>query len=187
MTAAWCAVEPARGVRLHLAATDAGLLRLFMNVDEAQFLRLLKKRHGDFEWRRGPQHPVLSAAARQLSEYFSGERRSFDVALDMRGTEFQLRAWAALQKIPYGETRSYAEQARAIGAPNASRAVGAANGANPVGIIVPCHRVIASNGSLCGFGGGLAFKRMLLDLETRHAQQRLFSLDFESDSQPAKT
>ncbi|MEI2654909.1 MAG: methylated-DNA--[protein]-cysteine S-methyltransferase [Microthrixaceae bacterium] len=103
----------------------------------------------------------------QLDEYFAGERTEFDVPLDPVGTEFQLRAWAALRRIPYGETRSYGEQARTIGSPAAVRAVGAANGRNPISIIVPCHRVVGSDGSLTGFGGGLDAKRYLLDLETR--------------------
>jgi methylated-DNA-[protein]-cysteine S-methyltransferase len=84
----------------------------------------------------------------------------------MKGTPFQLRVWRALQQIPYGQTRSYAEQARAIGSPDAVRAVGAANGSNPIPIVVPCHRVIGSNGKLTGFGGGLPLKRWLLDLES---------------------
>lgn len=110
---------------------------------------------------------VLDRVAAQVEEYFAGERTVFDVPLDPIGTEFQLRAWSALRSIPYGETRSYGEQARVIGSPNAVRAVGAANGRNPISIIVPCHRVIGADGSLTGFGGGLAAKRYLLDLEAR--------------------
>ncbi len=101
----------------------------------------------------------------QLEEYFAGKRRRFDLPLDMRGTDFQKRCWQALLKIPYGETRSYADIARAIGNPAAVRAVGLANGQNPIAIIVPCHRVIGSDGSLTGYGGGLATKRKLLELE----------------------
>jgi O-6-methylguanine DNA methyltransferase len=103
--------------------------------------------------------------ARQLEEYFAGKRRAFDVPLDLRGTEFQKRCWQELLKIPYGETRSYAEIARAIGNPSAVRAVGLANGQNPIAIVVPCHRVIGSDGSLTGYGGGLEVKRRLLELE----------------------
>ena len=103
--------------------------------------------------------------ARQLAEYFSGRRRRFDLALDLRGTDFQKRCWQELLKIPYGETRSYADIARAIGSPSAVRAVGLANGQNPIAIIVPCHRVIGSDGSLTGYGGGLEIKRKLLELE----------------------
>lgn len=101
----------------------------------------------------------------QLSDYFAGRRRSFDLSLDLRGSPFQLRAWAALREIPFGTTRSYADQARAMGSPRAFRAVGSANGANPVPIVVPCHRVVASNGSLGGYSAGLAIKRALLALE----------------------
>lgn len=107
----------------------------------------------------------LAVPIAQLDEYFRGRRRSFDLTLDPVGTSFQREVWRALQAIPYGETRSYGEVARSIGRPGASRAVGAANGANPIPIVIPCHRVIGSAGSLTGFGGGLATKRFLLDLE----------------------
>ena len=103
--------------------------------------------------------------ARQLAEYFAGRRRRFDLPLDLRGTDFQKRCWRELLKIPYGETRSYGDIARAIGNPAAVRAVGLANGKNPIAIIVPCHRVIGSDGSLTGYGGGLENKRRLLELE----------------------
>jgi methylated-DNA-[protein]-cysteine S-methyltransferase len=102
---------------------------------------------------------------RQLDEYFAGSRREFDVPLDLRGPEFHQRCWQALLRIPYGQTSSYAQLAAAVGSPLASRAVGQANHYNPVAIIVPCHRVIASDGSLAGFGGGLAAKEFLLNLE----------------------
>ena len=105
-------------------------------------------------------------AVRQLREYFAGTRRKFAVSLDLDGTEFQQQAWAAMCGIRYGHTLSYAQQAKAIGRPKAVRAVGSANGANPVPIIVPCHRVIASDGSLGGYALGLAMKRYLLALET---------------------
>jgi methylated-DNA-[protein]-cysteine S-methyltransferase len=107
----------------------------------------------------------LASYVRQLGEYFSGKRRQFDLRLDLRGTEFQKRCWRELLKIPYGETRSYADVARAIGQPSAVRAVGLANGQNPIAIVVPCHRVIGSDGSLTGYGGGLEVKRKLLELE----------------------
>jgi methylated-DNA-[protein]-cysteine S-methyltransferase len=112
-----------------------------------------------------PPTPLLARAVAQLEEYFAGERRSFDLPLAPSGTEFQLACWRALAEIPYGETRSYGEQARHIGRPDRARAVGAANGANPIAIILPCHRVIGADGSLVGFGGGLDTKRRLLDLE----------------------
>lgn len=111
---------------------------------------------------------AFPTVADQLEAYFSGDRVDFDVRLQLDGTEFQKRVWSALLEIPYGETWSYGQLASHIGAPNASRAVGLANGRNPVAIIVPCHRVIGSNGSLTGYGGGLDRKRLLLDLERAH-------------------
>lgn len=110
-------------------------------------------------------HPVLEQAAREISEYFAGERRTFDVPLAQRGTEFQRRVWAELLKIPAGETRSYTDVARSIGDARAVRAVARANGDNFRGIIIPCHRVIGADGSLTGYGGGLARKQWLLDHE----------------------
>jgi methylated-DNA-[protein]-cysteine S-methyltransferase len=122
-----------------------------------------------------PKHPmaeyplgsdkVLDQARRELDGYFAGQLREFKVKLAPQGTEFQKRVWAALLTIPYGATRTYGQQAAAIGAPKASRAVGAANGRNPIAIIVPCHRVIGSNGRLTGFGGGMERKQILLELE----------------------
>ena len=101
----------------------------------------------------------------ELTEYFSGERDRFTVVVAMRGSEFQLRVWALLREIPYGETRSYGDIARALGDPALAREVGAANARNPIAIVVPCHRVIGSDGSLTGYAGGLERKRFLLDLE----------------------
>lgn len=102
---------------------------------------------------------------KELEEYFAGERREFTFPLDLRGTDFQVACWRALLAIPYGETRTYADIARAVGKPNAFRAVGMANNRNPIAVVVPCHRVIASDGTLCGYGGGLDVKRKLLELE----------------------
>lgn len=102
----------------------------------------------------------------QLQEYFAGERQQFKLALEPKGTAFQLEVWKYLESIPYGETRSYGEVARAIGKPDSVRAVGTANGANPIAIIIPCHRVIGTNGSLVGYGGGLEKKKLLLELES---------------------
>jgi methylated-DNA-[protein]-cysteine S-methyltransferase len=107
----------------------------------------------------------LSSYIRELEEYFAGTRRAFDFPLDLRGTDFQVACWRALLAIPYGETRTYADIARAVGRPQGFRAVGMANNRNPVAIVVPCHRVIASDGTLCGYGGGLDIKRKLLELE----------------------
>lgn len=113
-------------------------------------------------------------AVGQLQAYFAGDRIEFELDLDLVGTTFQRRVWQALQTIPYGETRSYGEIATQIGSPGASRAVGLANGHNPIGIIVPCHRVIGANGSLTGYGGGLERKRMLLELERSRVAPALF-------------
>ena len=109
----------------------------------------------------------FSQAKDQLCEYFDGQRQVFDLTLDPSGTPFQRQVLDALQEIPFGETRSYRDIARAIGRPRAVRAVGAANGRNPLPIVIPCHRVIGTNGSLTGFGGGLAAKEYLLGLESR--------------------
>ena len=122
-----------------------------------------KEKQKGFEFQHSPQH--MQAYVSELEEYFAGKRREFTFALDLRGTDFQQACWRALLAIPYGETRSYADIARAVGKPNAFRAVGMANNRNPVAIVVPCHRVIASNGTLCGYGGGLDVKRKLLELE----------------------
>ena len=107
----------------------------------------------------------FATVRRQLEEYFAGRRRAFDVVLAPPGTAFQQRVWDELQRIDYGQTISYAELAARIGRPTAIRAAGAANGANPISILIPCHRVIGSDGSLTGYGGGLEAKRALLDLE----------------------
>jgi methylated-DNA-[protein]-cysteine S-methyltransferase len=115
--------------------------------------------------------PVITEAIRQLRAYFNGQLRDFDLPLEMIGTQFQKRVWHALRTIPYGETRSYSQVAAEIGSPNAVRAVGAANGKNPIPIVVPCHRVIGAGGDLVGFGGGLPWKRLLLDLESKYADR----------------
>jgi len=114
---------------------------------------------------RDGQHALLRETERQLRAYFAGRLRAFDLPLEPLGTDFQQRVWHELLDIPYGETRSYGEIARRIGAPAAVRAVGAANGANPLPIVVPCHRVIGAGGKLVGYGGGLPLKRRLLALE----------------------
>ncbi len=114
------------------------------------------------------QTPLLAKAAAQLTEYFTGRRASFDLPLAPVGTEFQRAVWAALAAIPAGETRSYGDIARAVGRPKASRAVGAANHKNPLPIVIPCHRVIGTNGAMVGYGGGLKLKEKLLKLEARY-------------------
>ena len=145
---------------LTLIASDAGLCAVLWENDDPKRVRV-----GDLI--DAPQHPILVQAERELREYFAGERRSFSVPLDASGTAFQKKAWEALLTIPYGETRSYGQLAAQVGNPKASRAVGAANGRNPISIIVPCHRAIASDGALTGFAGGLDAKRHLLALEAR--------------------
>jgi O-6-methylguanine DNA methyltransferase len=117
----------------------------------------------DANWVESARH--TAAWAGQLTEYFAGKRRVFDLPLDLRGTAFQLRCWNALLEIPYGETRTYAQIARRVDSPRGFRAVGQANHDNPVAIVVPCHRVLTSSGSLGGYGGGLHIKQRLLELE----------------------
>jgi len=112
-----------------------------------------------------PEALPLPELRRQLAEYLAGRRRDFDLPLDLAGTEFQKLCWQELLRIPFGETRTYGELARSIGRPAAVRAVGQANHDNPIGVVVPCHRVIGADGSLTGYGGGLAMKRALLELE----------------------
>lgn len=141
---------------LVLAACGAGLTHVL-------FPRGARAADPDPGWELAPSR--FAAIAVQLDEYFAGRRRQFDVPLAPSGTAFQLRVWRGLGDVPYGETLSYGELARRLGMPNGSRAVGLANGANPLPIVVPCHRVIGSDGSLTGFGGGLELKRRLLELE----------------------
>lgn len=119
---------------------------------------------------REPDRGELRPVAEALAAYFEGRLRAFTVPLDLRGTPFQRQVWEALCHIPFGEVRTYAEIAELLGRPRATRAVGAANGANPVALIVPCHRVIGSNGSLTGYAGGLALKRFLLEHERQHRE-----------------
>jgi methylated-DNA-[protein]-cysteine S-methyltransferase len=150
----WCSYAAPPQFLLYIEAGERGIRRvLFAKPPEV---------------RSDPDaaYPPIREATRQLAEYFAGARRAFDLPLDLRGTPFQLRVWEALLRIPYGETRTYGQLAAQIGHPGAARAVGAANGANPVAIIVPCHRVVASGGGLGGYGGGLDRKEFLLGLES---------------------
>lgn len=116
-------------------------------------------------WRKDPEHPALRACALQLADYFEGRRREFDIAALANGTTFQQRVWQEIARIPYGQTITYAELARRAGAPGSARAAGAATGRNPLSIVVPCHRVVGSHGSLTGYAGGLDRKAKLLALE----------------------
>ena len=149
-----------------LENTPVGALRLVgteVGLSTVWFLRGRKQEKPRADWKE--DSAFFMDVNRQLGEYFAGTLRKFDIPLVVEGTEFQKRVWKALATIPYGETISYGELAKQIGEPKAARAVGLANGQNPIPIIVPCHRVIGSNGSLTGFGGGLANKRKLLELE----------------------
>jgi methylated-DNA-[protein]-cysteine S-methyltransferase len=149
-----CAEYACGGGRwLHLVADEDALVRVEFGV------------HNGIACHPSPALPLLREAAAQLDAYFRGALRKFDLPLHPAGTPFQLRVWEALQRIPYGARRSYLQIAAEIGDPCAVRAVGAANGRNPLPILIPCHRVIGSSGKLTGFGGGLAWKQFLLDLE----------------------
>lgn len=146
--------------RLTLVATDGVLSGLYMTE---QRHRPPRETFGE------PDPGPFDKTIEQLAEYFAGDRAEFDLPLTLAGTPFQRTVWTALRDIPYGETVSYGELAQHIGRPTASRAVGLANGKNPISIIVPCHRVVGSNGDLTGYGGGIERKRHLLDFERQHA------------------
>ncbi len=154
MSTVWTLIDPTPVGPLTLTADDGALTGLAFGSPLP-----------DVDGERNDAEPVLATARRELAEYFAGERQDFSVPLAPQGTAFQLRVWEALRAIPYGSTISYGELARRIGDPRASRAVGLANGRNPIVVVVPCHRVVGADGSLTGFGGGLAAKRALLDLE----------------------
>ena len=149
-----------------LAVAGEGGLELLEFVDRRALETELKKLQRTLGHAIVPgDHPVLAKTRSQLAEYFEGTRREFDLPLNQHGSDFQLRVWRALCDIPYGETRSYADIARSVGAPAAVRAVGTTNGLNQIAIVVPCHRVIRSDGSLCGYGGGIWRKHWLLQHE----------------------
>jgi len=161
-------------VKMYRRALDTSIGRLTLYGTEQSLLAIALPSPE----RQGPERRLLPAGeaicedagsleepARQLTEYFEGARKAFDLKLDLRGTDFQLGVWQAVAAVPYGQTRTYADIARAAGRPSAARASGAANGANPLPIVIPCHRIIGSNGSLTGYGGGLDLKQQLLTLE----------------------
>ena len=151
------------------AASPIGQLLLAGSADALQVIGFPhgdKARRADIGWERYDE--PFKKTARQLNEYFAGERREFELELAPEGTKFQVEVLEALRGIPYGETRTYRDIAVAVGRPKAVRAVGNANGRNPLPIVIPCHRVIGSDGSLTGFGGGIEIKRYLLDLEQQH-------------------
>jgi methylated-DNA-[protein]-cysteine S-methyltransferase len=151
------------------ALFDSPVGPLFARVESGELIELSFTRRDQRERLSGgsdvDDSPVMRALRTQMSEYFAGQRREFEIPIRLIGPTFHLRVWNALLEIPYGTTLAYGELANRIGEPEAARAVGAANGANPIVIIVPCHRVIGANGRLVGYGGGLDRKRFLLDLE----------------------
>ena len=149
----YCHLESPIG-RLLLTSDGTGLTGLHMEPS--------RKAQSTDGWLNDANIAPLSAAVRQLTEYFQGTRREFDLPLRLQGTPFQQRVWRELTEIPFGETWSYGQLAKRIGKPSASRAVGLANGSNPIALIVPCHRVIGADGTLTGYGGGLERKRWLL-------------------------
>ncbi len=184
----WRILEPTPVGRLLLAADTGGLRCLYFADGPGK--------HGepfpaDSEPSGGSdvrvaQTDLLNEAAEQLNAWFAGRLRQFDLPLAPQGTEFQQRVWAELCEIPWGQTTTYGEVARRIGQPTASRAVGLANGRNPISIIIPCHRVIGRNGQLTGYGGGLNYKKTLLQLEgswplNRQQQRGLFDLPQDND------
>ncbi|WP_407310725.1 methylated-DNA--[protein]-cysteine S-methyltransferase [Pseudomonas sp. nanlin1] len=154
---------------LTLVSNDLGLQAILWETEHPNRVRL-------GELTPTLSHPVLDEAARQLEQYFAGQRQQFDLPLAFNGTEFQQKVWHALLTIPFGETRSYSQIAQQIGLPAAVRAVGAANGRNPLSIVAPCHRVIGASGALTGFAGGLTAKQVLLALEQRGAIQQCLDL-----------
>jgi methylated-DNA-[protein]-cysteine S-methyltransferase len=138
-------------------ASAIGLIEISSTATGVTSLSFVERRRADFD-----SHPTLDEAIRQIAEYFDGTRHAFDLPIDLQGTQFQREVWQQLLKVPFGQMVSYQGIANVIGRPRAARAVGAANGSNPISIIVPCHRVVGSDGSLTGYGGGLWRKEWLL-------------------------
>jgi methylated-DNA-[protein]-cysteine S-methyltransferase len=160
----WTQINPAPGITLYAAASNLGICSVsFTNNIPAA-------------WECSETNPLLREVASQLTLYFHNSLKQFDVPLDLQGTPFQRKVWSALLEIPYGQVVSYADLAERIGSPKAFRAVGSANGRNPVPIIVPCHRVINAGGGLGGYSCGLAYKRLLLELEGVHLEKQLHLL-----------
>jgi methylated-DNA-[protein]-cysteine S-methyltransferase len=154
---------------LKLVASDKGLAAILWKNDNPRHVRLE-------DLVEEPLHPLLARTDNELKDYFAGNRRTFSVPLDMRGTHFQKQVWEALLGIPFGETRTYGDIAKQLGNRTATRAVGAANGRNPISIVVPCHRVVGASGSLTGFAGGLEAKEHLLKLEASNIGRSRYPL-----------
>jgi len=164
-------------------ATPIGTVRL--TADEKGLTGIVLPGESSSTWqeekdRTDIRHPLLKAAADQIREYFAGHRRVFELPLSLSGTPFQLRVWDIIRRIPYGETMSYRRIAGMLGNPNKARAVGGAAHANPLPLVIPCHRVVGSDGSLTGFAGGLELKKLLLDLERNTPPARPASLSGHS-------
>lgn len=150
--------------------TPIGMLRIAVDAKGLRYVLFESNKHEpshSMEWKK--DRKVTNEARQQLLQYFSGERKEFELEISLAGTEFQRRTWQMLASIPYGQTWSYAELAKRVESPKAVRAVGGANSRNPLPIVLPCHRVIGSDGSLTGFGGGLPVKKWLLEHENRQA------------------
>ena len=148
---------------LYLVASANGLCRVLWEDQKVPFISVS-------ELGTSPTGAILQKTQKQLNEYFEGKRKTFDLKLVLQGSEFQMKVWQQLLKIPHGETRSYKDIAKILKSPQASRAVGTANGKNPISLIVPCHRVINSGGGLGGYAGGLPTKTTLLNLEKVHSK-----------------
>lgn len=151
--------------KMLLVASEDGLSRVYF--DQQKYFPQINA-----EWRQDAGNVFLRQARRELAEYFDGKRKRFEIALAPEGTKFQRAVWQAIYKVGYGKTITYGELARSAGNPGSARAAGAATGRNPISIIVPCHRIVGSNGSLTGYAGGLDRKRALLALETSLTAQR---------------
>lgn len=156
----------------HIWEMDTPAGRLRIEEDGSGICGCYFPGNGEKPWKKGEKTFLLAQAETQLREYFNGKRQEFDLPLSVSGTEFQKKVWKALREIPYGETRTYEEIAKAVGNPRACRAVGMANHGNPVAVIIPCHRVIGKNGSLTGYAGGLDVKKILLELEQKGGKER---------------
>lgn len=157
----WGPIETRFGLMGAWVDTRGRLVKFWLNL----------KRASKFELSYPRDDKAVAHVAREMDEYCVGKRKDFTLELAAEGTEFQKKVWDALVKIPYGTTTSYGALAKKLGFPNGARAVGYANGSNPIGLIVPCHRVIGSDGSLTGYGGGLPLKRALLAFEAEHAER----------------